>query len=80
MRNSSISTLEQAQNGFFQKTLDATLPFQMLQVELNNEFPYFAEFSGSKQRFSIRFMSENPNERPVQTSETIPFTLHCCAF
>lgn len=80
IRNSATVTQEQAGNGFFQKTLDPALPFQMLQVEQDPQLPYFAEFSGGKHRFSIRFMSANIHERPAQTSANIAFTLNCCAF
>ncbi|QFY44789.1 cell division protein ZapD [Candidatus Methylospira mobilis] len=80
IRNSANITEEQADNGFFQKSLDAALPFQMLQVELDDRLPYFAEFSGGKQRFSIRFMNASIHERPAQTSKSISFTLSCCAF
>jgi cell division protein ZapD len=80
IRNSATITQEQAGNGFFQKTLDAALPFQMLQVELSPELPYFAEFSGGRHRFSIRFMNASIHERPAQTPENIAFTLNCCAF
>jgi cell division protein ZapD len=80
IRNSSTITQEQAQNGFFQKTLDPAQPFQILQVELNPQRPYFAEFCGGRHRFSLRFMTANINERPTQASENITFTLICCAF
>jgi cell division protein ZapD len=77
-RQSSSSTLEQAQNGFFQRTLDHSLPYQLLRVGISRAHPCFAEISGGKHRFTIRFMTANATDRPTQSADNISFQLTCC--
>lgn len=78
IRQSSTPTKEQAHGGFFQKTLDHSLPFQLLRVGLSCSQPYFAEISGGKHRFTIRFMHAYTSERPSQSDEDVEFQLTCC--
>lgn len=78
IRQSASPSQERASSGFFQKTLDHSLPFQLLRVGLNRSQPYFAEISGGKHRFTIRFMSINGSERPAQSEDDIDFKLTCC--
>ncbi len=78
IRQSAAPTLEQGQAGFFQKALDHTLPFQLLRVGLKRSQPCFAEISGGKHRFTIRFMISNASERPSQSEEDVSFQLTCC--
>lgn len=67
-----------AENGIYQQTLDATAPFQMVLVTLPMDSPYFAEISGGKHRFTIRFM-DTTKPRPAQTTNDVTFDLYCCA-
>lgn len=69
---------EQASAGFFQKTLDHTLPYQLLRVAVQRSEPYFAEISGGKHRFTVRFMVPDPAQRPVQSTRDVKFQLTCC--
>lgn len=78
IRNSATPTEEHAQAGFFQKTLDHSLPYQLLRVSLPRPEPYFAEISGGKHRFTIRFMNASASERPTQTDRNVEFQLTCC--
>jgi cell division protein ZapD len=78
IRRSAIPTMEQAEAGFFQKTLDHSLPYQLLRVGLERTQPYFAEISGGKHRFTIRFMVPSSSDRPTQSGEHIDFQLTCC--
>ncbi|MFM8333485.1 MAG: cell division protein ZapD [Candidatus Methylumidiphilus sp.] len=78
IRQSAAPTQEQCQGGFYHKTLDHSLPFQLLRVGLSRSQPYFAEISGGKHRFTIRFMVSNASERPTQTDEDVGFQLTCC--
>lgn len=80
IRTSAISTLEQAQAGFYQKTLDHSLPYQLLRVAIPRHAPYYAEISGGKHRFTVRFMLRDPVQRSVQTGDDIDFRLTCCLF
>ena len=78
IRQSATPTEEQGSSGFFQKTLDHSLPFQLLRVGLPRTQPCFAEISGGKHRFTIRFMQTNGGERPSQSENNIDFMLTCC--
>jgi len=81
IRQSSIATPELAKAGFFQLALDKSQPFQLLRVAIEHTIPCFAEVSGGKHRFTIRFMMPSvDNKRPGQTLEDIPFSLTRCVF
>jgi cell division protein ZapD len=80
IRESSTPTSELAEAGFFQQSLDRSRPFQMLRVTVPRSFPYFAEISGGKHRFTIRFMTPHTSERPTQTHDDIEFQLTRCLF
>lgn len=80
IRESSVSKHAVAEQGFFQRSMDANSPCQILRVTLPAEAEYFPEISGGKHRFTIRFMQlPNLAERPVPIQEDIEFLLCCCA-
>ena len=70
---------EVAKEGFFQRSLDASQPYQLIRVEIPREVSYFPEVSGGKHRFTVRFMQFDISQRPQQTFEEVPFRLSCCA-
>jgi cell division protein ZapD len=78
LRDSAAGIWETAHGGFFQKNLDNAQAVQLLRVAVPVELPYFAEISGGKHRFTVRFLTGQPNERPVQCSEDVPFQLTAC--
>jgi len=81
IRQSSEPSAETAQAGFFQLALDKSHPVQLLRVSMATNLPCFAEISGGKHRFSIRFMKPSSDEnRPSQVSEDVPFMLTRCMF
>jgi cell division protein ZapD len=81
IRQSSIATEETAEAGFFQLALDKSQPFQLLRVEIKDSTPYFAEISGGRHRFTIRFMQpSSDSKRPIQISDAVSFSLTRCAF
>jgi cell division protein ZapD len=81
IRNNCAVTKEIAPDGFFQITLNTGLSYQLLSVSVDKEQPYFAEISGGKHRCTIRFMRPSHNsQRPLQSTENIPFTLTRCIF
>lgn len=80
IRQSSVPTEEIATAGFFQQSLDRSLPYQMLCVSILASLPYFAEISGGKHRFTVRFMTADKNERTAQTNNDIQFWLTRCIF
>jgi len=80
IRQSATPDAEIAQAGFFQQTLDRTLPYQLIRVGVNEKAAYFAEISGGKHRFTVRFMTADISARPTQTDQDISFSLVQCIF
>lgn len=66
-----------AQSGFYQQNL-ANQNIQLIRVSLEKNSAYFAEISGGKHRFTVRFMQAKETERAAQTNSDIHFTLHLC--
>lgn len=79
LRESAINSPVLAEHGFYQQTLDTNIPFQLIRVLLPTDTDFYAEMSGGKHRFSIRFMKPVSGERPTTCSEDIQFQLSCCA-
>lgn len=79
VRESSSTNQETAPAGFYQQSLDTSTPYQLIRVSVPIETPCYAEISGGKHRFTVRFMEMNGFDRPSQTTRDIAFTLHCCA-
>jgi cell division protein ZapD len=79
LRESAINSPIIAEQGFYQQTLDTGIPFQLVRVLLPEDAQYYAEMSGGKHRFSVRFMTPVSGERPVPYTEDIEFQLSCCA-
>ena len=81
IRQSSPPKKEIAEAGFYQSTLDSSLPYQLLRVGIDRSIPCFAEISGGKHRFTVRFMTPSSDgERPTQNTNDIPFELTRCLF
>lgn len=79
VRNSTNPSLETAEKGFFQMTLDSGVSCQMIRVLLPYDSPCYPEISGGKHRFTIRFMHwPDTSKRPSQAGESVEFELHCC--
>jgi len=78
IRDSAQTTNEIAEAGFFQKSLDQNNVCQMIRVTVAGDMPCFAEISGGKHRFTIRFLQTTFSERPTQVDQNIPFKLTCC--
>lgn len=78
IRNSTIPTDKVAIQGAFQQTLDPQRSTQMIRIRLPLEDRLYPEISGSKHRFSIRFMEANHWEHPVQTHRDVSFQLTTC--
>ena len=78
VRESAHSSQELAHEGFFQKMLDPNAPCQLVRVTVLAEAPYFAEVSGGRHRFTLRFLEYLTDGHAVQTSQDVPFKLTCC--
>jgi cell division protein ZapD len=78
-RESTLFRRQTAAEGFFQKGLDPNVPCQLVRVALPADTKYFAEISGGRHRFTIRFMEQpSVNERATQTRDDVDFELACC--
>ncbi len=78
IRDSATGTRELAVGGFYQRALDPGAPCQLVRVTLPAEAAYFAEVSGGRHRFTVRFMHYLPDGHAVQTDTDVDFRLTCC--
>jgi cell division protein ZapD len=78
IRGSSRPVQEVARQGFYQQSLDPGLPSQLVRVGVPTGSGLVAEISGSKHRFTIRFLEGRSVDRPTQTREDITFNLTTC--
>ena len=79
VRQATSMCAKTATGGFYQQSLDTnSIPGQLVRVVLPADSPYYAEISGGKHRFTIRFMEPNYVERPAQTGDDVEFGLSCC--
>ncbi len=78
IRGSTRPAHKIAKKGFFQKSLDAQSPAQLIQVIIPRDVLYFPEVSGNKHRFNIRFLMAEGICRPNQITEDVPFSLNTC--
>ncbi len=79
VRESAPAKAMVAKGGFYQQSLDTNAPYQLIRAILPADAACFAEISGGKHRFTIRFMELKMAERPVQASHDVAFQLACCA-
>lgn len=78
-RESAVLKPVTAEAGFFQKTLDASHPCQLVRVTVDRKAPYYAEISGGRHRFTVRFLEAPHQDGHVkQTSADVNFQLECC--
>lgn len=78
IRNSTVPTQEVADEGIYKQNLDSKTPAQLIIVSLPRNSSYYAEFSGGKHRFTVRFMDTLKKPRPLQTQQSVEFELSCC--
>ena len=79
VRDSATPLSRIAESGTYKQSLDGSIPFQMIMVALPAGSPLFAEISGGKHRFNVRFMDSQAKPRPAQTTKDVEFELYCCA-
>lgn len=78
IRNSAEPSEERGDNGFFQRTLPSNMVAQLVRVGIPSAGGIYAEISGGKHRFSIRFMDCADWQHPTQVDRDVPFTLSTC--
>ncbi len=77
IRSSGERQGREAKAGLFQYTPDANA--QLIRILLPVSSPFYVEMSGSRHRFSARFMVASLNERSEQTNEDVEFQFSCCS-
>jgi cell division protein ZapD len=80
IRQSSAPQLRAAEEGFYQATLDAQTPYQLVRVALSPGAGVYPEISVGRHGLSIRFYTPSLTERSTQAKEEIKFHLTCCVF
>jgi len=78
IRNSAVPTQEHAPNGFFQKSLPGNVVAQLVRVGVPSAGGLYAEISGGKHRFSVRFMECVDWQHPTQADRNVAFSLSTC--
>lgn len=66
-----------AEDGIYKQSLDPKMPHQLIVLTLPVLSKFYAEFSGSKHRFTVRFLDAT-QQHPKQTTESVEFDLSCC--
>ncbi len=79
IRNTALFEKQRAPSGFFQKSLEAQYPCQLLRIALSTHCDFYPEVSGNKHRANIRFVQYTEMGRPKQILESLEFELSCCA-
>lgn len=78
-RESAQPNEENAHSGMFQKSLEKGVSCQLIRVTMMPLSRCFPEISGSRHRFTIRFLDwQDVGARPAQVSEDVSFLLACC--
>jgi cell division protein ZapD len=79
IRSSSVPQRERAEAGFFQRSVAADSHAQLVRVTLARSAGLYAEVSGGKHRFSVRFLESQDLEHPSQTTRDVDFLLTTCS-
>jgi cell division protein ZapD len=68
-----------AEQGLYQMSMDPNHPCQLVRVALNKDVSCFAEISGGRHRFSVRFMKfADAYGNTRQVTHKVPFEIGCC--
>jgi cell division protein ZapD len=78
IRSSAMPSQEQAEAGFFQQSLPGNATAQLVRVGIPTADGTYAEISGGKHRFSIRFLDCSDWQHPTQVESPVSFSLSIC--
>jgi len=79
IRQSADPLTMTAQEGFYQQSLNPSVPYQLVQITIPIEMNVFPEISVGKHRMAIRFLSPDfHGARPTPIRKTIKFDLNLC--
>lgn len=80
IRNSAEPRTMVARQGFYEQSLDTSVPWQMIRITLAADSPCYPEISAGRQRFSVRFLKPGDmRSRARQCEQDVSFQLTCCA-
>lgn len=79
IRNSTTFTSVQTVGGLFQQQLNRDVLVQMVRITLPTQPGVFAEISGGRHRFSVRFMQSIDWQQTVQMTQDFDFGLNVCS-
>ncbi len=77
VRNSTEFKQQTADRGSYLQTLDNSANYQLIRVSVPHDLPWYAEISGSKHRFTLRFLKYSVDGNR-QAEEDIPFRIAIC--
>jgi cell division protein ZapD len=78
MRDSSAPSEEIADHGMFQMSLNAKTPARLIRIGLPKNSGLLPKVSGSRHRFTIRFLKVDGNNKTTEINHDIQFLLTCC--
>lgn len=68
-----------AEKGYYEKSLDTSIDYQLLRFYIDKGTPAFPDISVGRHRMSLHFFTlNNSDERPVQFKENVDFKLALC--
>ncbi|WP_422126702.1 cell division protein ZapD [Thioalkalivibrio sulfidiphilus] len=80
LRNSAEPRKAVARQGFYEQSLDGSIPWQMIRISLPADNPCYPEISAGRQRFSVRLLKPGDmRNRAKQCDQDVSFELTCCA-
>ncbi|MEJ2756678.1 MAG: cell division protein ZapD, partial [Gammaproteobacteria bacterium] len=78
IRGSSEFIDKQTTSGNYTEQLEKSLPYQMVRVRLPSSATCYAEISGSKHRFSVRFLEPTESGKSIALTQSTTFQLSLC--
>jgi cell division protein ZapD len=78
IRGSAVAEDTLATSGFYQQTLPGNVIGQLVRIAIPSEDGIYAEVSGGKHRFTVRFLESSDWEQPKQIEHDIRFRLTVC--
>ncbi len=79
IRKSNYLHPKQANNGFFEQSLDSTVTWQLIRIALAPEIACLPRISVGRHRLCISFMHPNTEIKIEPFEENFDFQLSCCA-
>jgi cell division protein ZapD len=78
MRDSSSPTEELAEKGLFQMSLNTKTPARLIRIALVKGSGILPKVSGSRHKFTVRFLKIDEHNRTSEINQDINFQLTCC--